>query len=91
MFDLGHISTILHDMPMVEAHELKAVWPVEERLKSVRYDGEIVQYDEDGMLLQPGEMIPGDVPVEDRIGCWSLYEAKGEKPQETPHVSQYRT
>ena len=91
VFDLGHISSKLNDMPIVEAHELKAFWSMEDRLKSVRYDGENVQYNPDGIPLLRGEMIAADEAVVDRIGCWSLYEAKGERPQLTPNLGQYRT
>lgn len=82
IFDLSQLSSSLNDMPVVELHEVKGTTTRPERLMKVMYDGETEQYKKDASTWKAGEWIHAQDLGDDEVGCWSMYGAKGETPNQ---------
>lgn len=76
VFDLKHLSTVLANLAIVEAHELKRVWAMADEHSIVTYDGEVSQ--PSGVMstkLEKGARIPPEnwEDQDEVLGCWSYY------------------
>lgn len=74
VFDLSHLSTILHS-PTVEAHELRIEeYRAEERLRWAVYDADeaLAVKGRDGRKLEVGDRVRNVQAEEDEMGCWSV-------------------
>jgi len=83
VFDLNRISSLFDDFPIVELHELKVGYQTSPTLVNTTYDGEFQMYLPSEHIGGPdrvalvGDLVPAEPPVDDFIGCWSFYVARG--------------
>jgi hypothetical protein len=65
---------------MVEIHELKWTKNISPRMRDAYYDGDVPQFDSEGLPLLLGDPVGGVDAGEDTIACWSMWIPHGRNP-----------